>query len=202
MASQAMISKTANEITVSVNRPWIWPEVSINGPIHFDDQGAHINLLVTYHNEGHVPALAVMDFIEAYPWMTKDDSFEKDPAAERAKWCSQWATFPLEGDATAGQAVFPGQTFKIAEGTVIPRRFIRNARDVILPGTPIIIQVVGCINYRFAGDSSIHHTGFMKQLYLLDPDGNIYVHRRIPIDQGDVDAGRLGLADTGSGPAD
>jgi hypothetical protein len=201
MREQAVIAVTANNLAVALNRPWIWPKIDINGPIWFDAAGAHVNLLITYQNKGRLPALSITPNIELYPWMTRNRWFEKTPEAEMAKWCGMWKDFPFPQEKT-GAAVFPDQIFQLAEGESIARKFIDDAKDAVLPGTAILIEVVGCINYRFVGDANVHHSGFMRQIYKLDPGGNIYIHNRIPIDQGPIDPKQLGISDQGESNPD
>ena len=166
-----------------------------------DAAGAHVNLLITYQNKGRLPALSITPNIELYPWMTRNRWFEKTPEAEMAKWCGMWKDFPFPQEKT-GAAVFPDQIFQLAEGESIARKFIDDAKDAVLPGTAILIEVVGCINYRFVGDANVHHSGFMRQIYKLDPGGNIYIHNRIPIDQGPIDPKQLGISDQGESNPD
>lgn len=209
----AIMNKQANEARRQADmidgsqRPWIWPQIYLNGPITFESGDAYINIDIKYRNTGHLPALSVRADVTVYPWMTRNTLFEDTPKKQRDRDCRMGkivqetqAKRPSEL-VDGGSAVFPGQTFVEIQPKKIPKKFIDDAKGAVSDSTGIIIAVTGCVFYRYPGDQKIHQTGFVKRISLINA-GNAFVTGLIPIDQGPIDAKRLYLDDVESGPAD
>jgi hypothetical protein len=96
-AAKSSADTAAAQLELS-ERPWVYTDVEIKGPLSFDSKGAHLQIQLTSRNDGITPAVGVSSRAELY-------SGRPDPHSpnERTRFCGE-ATSHQGGE---GRVILP-----------------------------------------------------------------------------------------------
>jgi len=155
---QLAIAEAANErshqIFVATQRPWV--AVSFIEPVDsadFDGGGMMLAYEITIKNGGQTPALNVNWSCSA--WLRYMGGTPQEMQAQFSR--DLIAGRPLQAGNNIGHLLLPNTSLKtgaLSQMYLFP--------DHASGGFQVII--VGCLDYRFAGQNTFHQTGFMFQL--------------------------------------
>lgn len=162
---QASIAQRA---LVASERPWLSVGLINNGPVSFDDRGAHVELVWTVRNHGRIPAQEVNILSEVYPMSSGRADYSDFLLVQQKRFCDGSLQIPL-GMSPNRETVFPGEDFIRGVSVVIRPELLNDARAYIAPRTATLIAIVGCVTYTFPGSDRWHMTGFAYTLYRRDP---------------------------------
>ena len=180
-AQQKSMQGQLNEM-IDERRPWIEVQAAINGPIWFRGGEAHINILWTLKNSGHLPANKLDVMAEPFAGYTANGgiaggvSDATEPTEEGKRWCAMWGRYPNQG---SGPTIFPSGEFRSFDGYSVPKTFIDKAAAGSTNGDAVLLFLAGCVTYSYSGSDAMHHTPFVYMISAIDE--NLYIHRRINI---------------------
>lgn len=144
--------KNSRQTLISAQRPWISIDMTLSGPLTFDQNGAEIKIGLQLKNHGHSPALNVRHFVifDPTPGGRKGPDFCEQRRARRATFQADNMT-----DVEPAEIIFPYDTVSHsytagADATEI--KIATQRRDTISP----IITV--CVNYASKFDDVQHQT--------------------------------------------
>jgi hypothetical protein len=135
---------------------------TIEEPLEFGPNGATTVLLFTLKNTGKLPAMDAAVFADIYPIRASDQFYEN---VYRPELC---VTPPTNAP---GALVVAGDSIPWGRSVVpnVPRR--------VAPGpirlNPVRLAIMGCVNYRYPGDTKIHQTGVHYALVRTDPQWSL-----------------------------
>ncbi len=157
----------AEATLIASNRPWLDLDISISGPLTFDQEGAHLPIVVSTQNVGHSPAVRVSDSQEFVQSLL---STNPQPWQELKKVCDQAA-------GQSAQSLNRGLTVTIFGGkpqlrqirmNMGPQELSKSLRDIFpdmkeIPPT-IDAQVIWCVGYRGDFETTTHRTGYIWEV--------------------------------------
>jgi hypothetical protein len=152
-------------------RPWISATPTLTSPITYDGNGAHMRLVLTMKNTGHLPAIDIR--VEA----------QSDTARFQRKYDTKTALLGLcekTRNAIEPFVLFPGDTFPLTQTFDIPPTELSEARmqsGVAIPGFLPVINI--CITYLSPNGTTSGQTAISYQLGFLHGQGFSYV----PVDR-------------------
>ncbi len=176
---------------VASNRPWLYIDAKIKGPIDFMREPIMVPIEYTVTNSGHSPALSV--------WITAELIVHN---LGRAAWdiqrdyCDGMRRTFLEnqvGDPKAARVVaFPYRPYIETAYYQIDPEQLRAAINVT--GSYAQSLLIGCVNYRTSVDSDAHQTRFIFEF--RRPDGIPAVVWSVPKTPADeISLGRYFIGD-------
>jgi precorrin-2 methylase len=176
-ARQQSITNT-NQLELS-QRPWVSANFAVYGPLVFDRDGGHINILVTIRNTGHSPAIRGHYDFKLYPTFLR----VPDPVKERETMCAN-----VEGVSALPRNLHSLQTFFVKDnmplnvGLAINQEQINKAMidipESLFPNSHpsnktwvkwVPIVLISCIAYRSTFTDRQYHTGYLLSLDRIDP---------------------------------
>lgn len=183
---------------IATQRPWIPPNVQVEGPLTWGPNGATITLRFVLRNIGLTPAMNVFVYFELYP-MGADFPRPVEKQKSVSDRIRQSA-----GTRPIGYTIFPGETLQVDSSKSISRDDIKRIAvwikkthgDTTISFIPVI---VGAISYRFASGDEEHQTGFIFHLAQIDPKNSSLLPSSIYPEKGDVPASLLRLIPDASG---
>jgi hypothetical protein len=142
---------------VASQRPWVYADVKVDGPIKFDASGMIATLKVTLRNTGRDPALHVWPEL-----IICSSTHPLEPLVRQERRSIEVRTRP--DTHPIGITLFPGQIRSISITATMPRAEV-DADAARMPAVQAIPQAIspiaiGFIDYRFAGSTEHHQAGF------------------------------------------
>jgi len=158
-------------------RPWVDANISLDGPLFFNVNGANLQFVFQLMNTGHSPALAMQ--IAVRP---QTGFFSPDPSEYRDDVCKQ-ATRQVIEVPTFGMSLFPNQPFTQRERILFGSADIAKAINKSLGEREDEFQapaIVFCIGYRSTfNDSIVYHTSYIVDLYRFDSANRLVLKFKI-----------------------
>jgi hypothetical protein len=156
----------AKDTLVASHRAWLRPDVAV-GQLSFNQLGAHTDVLFEMKNIGNAPALHVA----CYAWLVPMIGGAV-PNGELKPRCDEIRRKPIGW----GFSLFPGQKFPNDLGLAGYSVTASLGKDDVERATivrdgieQIEFFVMGCVDYTFPADSTVHHqTQFMFQIMRRD----------------------------------
>ena len=146
---------------VASSRPWIRTEnVTANGPLTFDDQGAHVKIDITIRNIGRSPAVHIWFPHNAIAHFTKNT----DVSQNYDRTCESWRDRPLTGP---GFFLFPESQMTQTLAFNISREEVDKALEKPVSSNirgMFTIYILGCIDYSFSFQDGHHQTPFVHEI--------------------------------------
>jgi hypothetical protein len=170
-ATQARTAQKEFELS---ERPWISADPIQFSDLTFDKSGyGHFTIRFLFKNTGHSPAPGT--HIEAQLIPIKFDRIFKEPLERQKKLCGDART-PKTASEFAAFTLFPGDQTTREAGMSMSPGDIKNAEYPSTKGRSFIVPIiVGCVDYQFEFASGHHQTGFIYQLWRLNPADH-FVH--------------------------
>jgi hypothetical protein len=167
-AATSAANTAANSLLVS-ERPWISVQISVEGPLTFNQDGARVLLRVVPTNAGHSPAVRVSHEIKVIPSFLHTP----DPRKIRDEVCSQEAhssQSPISHSTL--ETWFPGDQPPEVSNELVPWSEIKRAGidtplslfPTMHPNGDFEIKIVYCVAYRPAFSDVQYHTGYILDL--------------------------------------
>lgn len=158
-------AETGRRTLVASQRAWIRvDEVTLAEDLHFSAGGVSTAIAIKITNIGNIPATNV-GLLVTLMVMKPDGPFA---GQELHKLCVAMRTQKLRG----GFTIFPNDSFPRPNNpwkssVVVGREEIEEARKASLSKDRICFHIIGCIDYTFQTDATVHHqTGFICDLRL------------------------------------
>ncbi|MGO9858817.1 MAG: hypothetical protein ACLPQX_05230 [Syntrophobacteraceae bacterium] len=168
-------AEVARKTLLAAQRPWLSVHTGIGSDLVFSrKEGGGITIIYTVKNVGNSPAIDVEVNAKIFPERLFISGKERE---EQIKLCAvEWTKSLPPNRPNAGLVLFPNEEFVYSISTGISWEDINQSRHEMekLYGAgfgagSIGPELVGCVSYRFAVDSSDHTTGFAYYLETLDP---------------------------------
>ena len=195
-ANNKAAETAAKELELS-QRPWVsLANFSIDGPLIFDNNGAHINISYEIKNTGHSPAIRGFWQQEFFLQFLDNPSpiKKRDDACKFAAYRSTKVT-----DARMSETWFPGDSLPRPFEESFSSTDIANALELpkqVFPNAPIseeagylYPEIVVCFAYRAAFTDTQYHTGYILKLGRINPK-TPYIP---PLKSGEIPASELKL---------
>jgi len=176
----ANAADSAAKTAVASIRPWIDLDAAVIGPLTFDNQGAHLPLVVSIQNVGHSPAVRVGEHQEFIQTLLNSDP---EPWQELKRVCTQ----------AAGESAQPanrGVTVTIFEKkphfsqlqmTMGPQELAKTLKDIFpeMPNPPTFVEakIIWCVGYRGDFESTTHRTGYIWEVQRKTKNGFAHIER-------------------------
>lgn len=145
-------------------RPWVYADVSVVGPLVFEKDGsAHVTLRFDLKNIGHSVAVSVNPSVGLFALQT---GLPEEIAVDRRRICGQ------RPSRTHGMTVFPGQKKPpyFIKPSMTAARVEPGRLKFAKPRAGLLeLHIIGCIEYRASFSSTDHQTGFNYDLAEPDP---------------------------------
>jgi hypothetical protein len=168
-------AEVAEKTLLAAQRPWLSVHTRIGSDLVFSrKEGGGLTIIYTVKNVGNSPAIDVEVNAKIFLERLFISGKERE---EQIKLCSdEWRKSLPPNRPDAGLVLLPNEEFVYSISTVISWEDINQSRHEMekLYGAgfgagSIGPELVGCVSYRFAVDSSVHTTGFAYYLETLDP---------------------------------
>lgn len=195
-ANKKAAETAAKELELS-QRPWISLEnFSVDGPLIFDSNGAHINISYEIKNTGHSPAIRGFWQQELFLQFTEVPSpvKKRDDACKIAAYRSTKVTDPR-----ISETWFPGDSLPRPFEESFSRSDIAKALEIpksVFPGAQVLEEsgylypeIVVCVAYRAAFTDTQYHTGYILKVGRINPKMP-YIP---PLKSGEIPASELKL---------
>lgn len=155
-------AKRQADIAFAQLRPWVTVTPTLDGDIVIGEGNTSFNIGFDLKNVGHSPAFDVQLIYEVRPY-----GFAKPPPAKEPIFC---AVGKRLGGWKPGHWIPPGSVYPIHRTTMLVSNslILDEVRGDDLPSFWALI--IGCALYRIDGDSQIHETPFMIELYRWNAD--------------------------------
>ena len=164
----------AEKTMIGTQRPWVSVHLNLGSGFKFDKEGGTITIVFRVKNVGNSPAMGV----NIHPGVVLS-FIPKDVIDEQKRML---ATIP-RNDPTPdlpphfGYILFPGEEFTYETTFPISREQIEKFKTEMIKSFGgnreslkfITPSVVGCVVYRFSFDKSVHKTGFIAQIFQINP---------------------------------
>lgn len=162
-------------------RPWVSVDFEIVQPLIFDAKGASLGLRVHLKNIGHSVAFKVMFRESLFP-VNLTGTF-KDiyslPVAEESRMCKPTPWLIQMSSSITGFRLFPNEDVLQIDNVRAAQEDISKATTWLNTPNPkgplnrVGMMLVGCINYESIFGH--HHTGFLRALGTVQPDGETII---------------------------
>jgi len=182
----------AKDSLVLSQRPWILVDVSLGGPLRYDQNGMNITLDLVLTNTGETPAFQVIPHIVPYirTQARFDDRAEQTKLAEDVK---------IRRPSRFGYTIFPKRGVSVSWTVTIPHAEIAAAHAEFEGAITFVTPfVVGTVSYVFTLSDKAHQTGIIYQLARLNPS-NPRITLAIDTAAGDVPREMLALSESSLG---
>lgn len=156
---------------IASTRPWVKVDLSVGGDLRFEPSGTYIKVRFTTKSFGTTPAVGV----RVNPAVFLLSPLHGDLIEEQTRICTQGRNPLPPGPMIAGATLFPGEEkiWDIAiqvpqaqiEGVWKDMREFHKDNEVYTFFSPTII---GCVNYRFTFDDTLHGTPFSAGMEMRD----------------------------------
>ena len=152
-------------------RPWVDADISIDGALVFDRDGAHIPLKIVLRNSGHSPAMHTAIYpVPLIGFRDKAMDFYRKQACDSAASLGR----------ITGISLFPDRALPIREYVGISSAQLRNAaadwkrQYPTYHGTPddiIAPEMIVCVSYQPSFTKNAYATAYSMSLERLDEKG-------------------------------
>ncbi len=184
----------ANRALIASQRAWIRiDQIGFGGGgLAIDNQGASVSVSFKITNTGNSPAINVTP----HAWLVVLRNGGPFPLQERQRRCGEIRNQSFN----PGFTLFPGESFpgnmgfgSWSLGTNANRAEIEEGARASVNSNQVLLFVVGCIDYTFPTDATIHHqTGFIFEVQRNDL-------LTISLENGIIPIAQLRLMETGVG---
>ncbi|MHA6298659.1 hypothetical protein [Devosia sp. CAU 1758] len=144
-------NKIASDAIVANQRAWIKTDLRVDGPVHFSEYGASLNVGIVIKNIGQTPALDCQTDVSMIHEVLNTKTMVRTIAARNRQINENF-----------GRTCLPGEEY-VREWTA--HSDAKDVTEAILGGG-VTILIVGCVTYRVPNDTEPHQTWFS---YLLEP---------------------------------
>jgi hypothetical protein len=172
---------------VATQRPWIVADISVGGPLKYDQNGVAVTMRIRLRNIGHSPATNVWVHPKMMaPALGVDDSY--NPIATQRTMIQEMKSRPA---AAWGDTIFPGTPTEYLHTVSIGSEELKRIASHV---EFLHLEVIGVVDYRFVFGTESHQTGF-SFLVRRTPRPDAAAKKRAPdaifIDDGDIAASDL-----------
>ena len=167
-AATSAANTAAGQLELS-ERPWVDAQVSIDGPLTYNVNGANLHVLINMRNTGHSPALNT----EISPKLLTTFGGQ-EPMKIREQLCADASrvsnTMPL------GTTLFPDVQFPYHLTVTLSEKEIKDAQELWkgkLGNNAIGLNLVFCIAYRPTFAKATYQTGYILDVINVDKKTNL-----------------------------
>ena len=186
----------AEKTMVGTQRPWVSVRLNLGSGFKRDEQGGgNITIVFRMKNVGNSPAVGVYLHAEVILGFGPKDAIVEQKrilaTGRRILATGRNSGSPL-GYPFFGYMLFPGEEFSYKMTFGISREQIKQFETKMIKGFGedngafkfIAPSIVGDVVYGFAFDKSVHRTGFIAEIFRVDP---LYPNGRLIINSEDGD---------------
>jgi hypothetical protein len=163
----------AEKTMIGTQRPWVSVRLNLWSGLKFDEQGGHVSIVLRMKNVGNSPAVGT--HVDAEVVLGFGPKYAI--AEQKRMLATRQKAGPRLVDSTFGYMLFPGEEFLYEINFLISREQIKKyqtemSRDFKKDRTIfkfINPNIVGCVIYGFSFDESVHKTGFIGEIFTVDP---------------------------------